>query len=785
MAPRVALGALITLLLLLDSAGAVSLPSGLSAMRGAYAWPLLAMSSVRMAAAFPTFSSSNGTAVVTSAFGGDVVLAPDATGTVVARSLLNAEGGIVFNTTRLDEAVLSSLLSTNVLSSLSLNQTSAFMAVVSAELAGFATNLGALTAQVTQLQANAQLLNSRVISPPPSPQPPPPLPPPSPQPPPFQSPPPPAPSPPPVPPAPPSPSPPPPQPSPPPRPPPPPANALTGIQSGNITFLAGNDYYISGTFGILKGRLLTIQAGARVFYYPGAKILIKSGSLSVLGTADAPVSFAPVDGLDGSGVQSFVFQSGVDYRNVVLQNAVWTGIGDCLADSTVTGSNMGSLSPASNLTFVNSAVDLWPPCSLSNLTLTSSSINIQQATSLSVVYGERSSAISCASPAVVRGISLLDSSTAFFHTWANVSNVYTSASTLYFQAPGYLASFNVTNISTVEVPGIVMTDGHFSSSSFIQNAACWSGWSAAMSSISLSNSSVSVTGGGDWLQGGIGFTDCSLLNSNVLVRGASCGWCGDWNVGSFSLVDSVMHGGSLSFLGGSFTRSSIFADTISGSFIQSSNSTFSVPSVQIGGPCPFFSGTCVGACPVFASLSSSNSSFEVGNGLAIQSSTITRSSFHFSLPASAQPTAFFSSGSLSFTDVTISGTATLFDLQPSSHDVSIHGSNLWSSLDATNSSAGYVVINRSPYDASLTGNYWGDTFEAVTGADAVTGMPLHALHLRRVRGRKSGRGALRAARRCTSPAVPPASPVTTAVALASPIPTLAAAASAIPSLSAT
>jgi hypothetical protein len=57
----------------------------------------------------------------------------------------------------------------------------------------------------------------------------------------------------------------------------------------------------------------------------------------------------------------------------------------------------------------------------------------------------------------------------------------------------------------------------------------------------------------------------------------------------------------------------------------------------------------------------------------------------------------------------------------------VHGSNLWSSLDASNASAGYVVLNRSPYDASLTGNYWGDAFEAVTGTTAVTGLPEHAL----------------------------------------------------------
>ena len=64
----------------------------------------------RGARAFPVFFTANGSAVVTSAHGADVVLQPDGAGSVVTRALLQATAGVQLNATTLNEAVLSNLL---------------------------------------------------------------------------------------------------------------------------------------------------------------------------------------------------------------------------------------------------------------------------------------------------------------------------------------------------------------------------------------------------------------------------------------------------------------------------------------------------------------------------------------------------------------------------------------------------------------------------------------------------------------------------------------------------
>jgi TLD len=117
-------------------------------MRGVFVLALVALKAASTVSAFPTFSSSNGTAVLTSAFGGDVVLAPDAAGTVVARSLLSAEGGISFNATRLDETLLSELGS--VLSGLVETQTAQ-----AASLASLTTMIGDVQDNLAAALANA------------------------------------------------------------------------------------------------------------------------------------------------------------------------------------------------------------------------------------------------------------------------------------------------------------------------------------------------------------------------------------------------------------------------------------------------------------------------------------------------------------------------------------------------------------------------------------------------------------------------------------------------------
>ena len=63
----------------------------------------------RNACAYPLYVSANGTALLRSAYGGDVVLRPDAGGAVVASSVLLANGGIALNNTLLAESTITTL----------------------------------------------------------------------------------------------------------------------------------------------------------------------------------------------------------------------------------------------------------------------------------------------------------------------------------------------------------------------------------------------------------------------------------------------------------------------------------------------------------------------------------------------------------------------------------------------------------------------------------------------------------------------------------------------------
>ena len=71
---------------------------------------LLVAAALHCALAFPVYVASNGTAVVTSAFGTDVVLAPDAGGAIRANAALNAAAGVLLNGTLLNEPLVVSLV---------------------------------------------------------------------------------------------------------------------------------------------------------------------------------------------------------------------------------------------------------------------------------------------------------------------------------------------------------------------------------------------------------------------------------------------------------------------------------------------------------------------------------------------------------------------------------------------------------------------------------------------------------------------------------------------------
>lgn len=73
---------------------------------------LFAVALVCQARAYPLYYSANGSVLLSSAHGGDIILKPDAGGTIVAQhAVLSAEAGLLLNGTLLTEALLLSLLS--------------------------------------------------------------------------------------------------------------------------------------------------------------------------------------------------------------------------------------------------------------------------------------------------------------------------------------------------------------------------------------------------------------------------------------------------------------------------------------------------------------------------------------------------------------------------------------------------------------------------------------------------------------------------------------------------
>ena len=60
--------------------------------------------------AFPLYYNVNGSALLTSTYGGNITLRPDGSGAIVATSVIAAQGGVVLNNTLLSEQLISGLL---------------------------------------------------------------------------------------------------------------------------------------------------------------------------------------------------------------------------------------------------------------------------------------------------------------------------------------------------------------------------------------------------------------------------------------------------------------------------------------------------------------------------------------------------------------------------------------------------------------------------------------------------------------------------------------------------
>ena len=90
---------------------------------------VLLFSTVLSASAFPLFYSANGTAMLTSTRGADVILQPDAGGMVAATALFSAQAGIMLNGTLLNEAYLAGIAAdVSALAAMNVSDVSALVA---------------------------------------------------------------------------------------------------------------------------------------------------------------------------------------------------------------------------------------------------------------------------------------------------------------------------------------------------------------------------------------------------------------------------------------------------------------------------------------------------------------------------------------------------------------------------------------------------------------------------------------------------------------------------------
>jgi len=156
---------------------------------------LLLLVACTSAVAFPVYFSANGSVLVDTAFNSSLHLSAGS-GTIVARSLFSADGGIGLNGTRLDEAYLEGVSGAlNTLTeavaeqaeqaaaqAAAMSNVTDTLAAVLGGLSALQAGFSSLAARMDAVEANTGLLDSLVVSPPPPPPSPnpPPMPPPSP-----------------------------------------------------------------------------------------------------------------------------------------------------------------------------------------------------------------------------------------------------------------------------------------------------------------------------------------------------------------------------------------------------------------------------------------------------------------------------------------------------------------------------------------------------------------------------------------------------------------------------
>jgi hypothetical protein len=453
--------------------------------------------------------------------------------------------------------------------------------------------------------------------------------------------------------------------------------------------VGGNDYYIGSLFAILASHTLTIEAGVNVYYEPGASILLKGGRLRVLGTVDEPVTFAPQHGSDGSAVKALVLMAGFNYSAMVLQNAIFDNVGQSVVDNPSAGSNVGSLS-AANITLIGGTTAFAFP------------ININQDNNVPL-----------SQPISINGFTIRQSTVSFraSNPGIVISNLNCLDSVLTMYLTAHIGAGLATNCSFVGLGVGPDINGNGYSPEKVLKVA---GVTFVSSTILLDANWPGVTSAAFPLQ----FSECTFIACEML-----------WGQSLRSPLASMWHAHPLQL---SIVRSSFLNCSLNSRQEQGGSGSWLL---QYGNSASFLSLT---------SSTVTGTSFDILGGVVIDLSyvelpegglvlgqhganTITQSTFRPSLGPDSDSIALVVNGLLAMADSMLDGFTTLFVFGPGSASVSVSNCLLLSSLNASASPPPYLVENNSPYSTNLSNNYWGDGFQAATGDDSFTGLPVYVL----------------------------------------------------------
>ena len=461
------------------------------------------------------------------------------------------------------------------------------------------------------------------------------------------------------------------------------------MQRGDGVFASSNDYYIGALFAILSGKTLTVQAGVNVHFLPGASILLKGGGLLVQGTADRPVTFAPLPGTDGSGSAAFVLQSGFDYSAMVLQNAAFSSLSNAFVDNQASGSNTGALQ-ATNVSFSNATAAFWPMTTIAGLHVQASTVSFTNGAVLTACTVDASTVMSAGavfsiSDAVISGSAISLAMTGrsnavtpweltgtnghYAYELVTFSNVACTASSMRF------AYYNPGDDYQIGV--FLLLNSAFSSTAFDVDATSVYGPNPQLVTVGSTLSSCSVGPTSPlWI-------DTSVVSNATIVS------------------QNTQYGGTVVVTNSALSQVSLFA----GKVLRVSNSSLSLQST----PGAFMANSLAATGTSFSGFGAS--------GIPVQNALVQGCSF---LGANTSASVgLVVDGWLTMSDSAVSGVDTLFVFNPDTSNTQVSGCALASRASAAGAAPPYLVNNSSPFDINMANNTWGAAFQAISSGMGV------------------------------------------------------------------